>query len=67
MSGVLNMLCDLKMHPDDAVLLRAVPIDAGPGASFFLIELLLGQPSSTTVKATCDSTLWVSPCTKCLA
>ena len=49
------------------VLLPAVPIDAGPGASFFLIELLLGQPSSSTVKATCDSTLWVSCGTQCLA
>lgn len=41
-------------------LIHAVPIDAGPGANFFLIELLLGQPSSTTVKATCNCTLWVS-------
>jgi hypothetical protein len=41
-------------------MVSAVPIDAGPGASFFLIELLLGQASSTTVKATCDCTLWVS-------
>lgn len=42
-------------------VLPAVPIDAGPGATFFLIELLLGQTTNTTVKATSDCTLWVVP------
>lgn len=37
----------------------AAPISAGPGASFFLVELLLGQPTNSTLKTTCDSTLWV--------
>jgi hypothetical protein len=60
-------VCLLSAHVPRCLLLCvavcpagfAVPIDAGPGASFFLIELLLGQPSSTTIRATCDCTLWV--------
>eukprot|EP00878_Enallax_costatus_P004842 GHUV01005096.1.p1 GENE.GHUV01005096.1~~GHUV01005096.1.p1 ORF type:complete len:906 (+),score=289.25 GHUV01005096.1:167-2884(+) len=44
-----------------------VPIDAGPGATFFLIELLLGQNTNTTVKTTSDCTLWVVPSAALLA
>lgn len=37
----------------------AVPLDAGPGASCFLIELLLGQPTTSTVRTSSDCVLWV--------
>jgi hypothetical protein len=40
-------------------LLLTVPLDAGPGASCFLIELLLGQATSTTVRTSSDCVLWV--------
>eukprot|EP00883_Tetradesmus_obliquus_P000973 jgi/Sobl393_1/11042/SZX62060.1 len=36
-----------------------VPLDAGPGASCFLIELLLGQPTTSTVRTSSDCVLWV--------
>jgi CRP-like cAMP-binding protein len=36
-----------------------VPLDAGPGASCFLIELLLRQPTNTTVRTSSDCVLWV--------
>eukprot|EP00882_Tetradesmus_deserticola_P011080 GHRQ01011715.1.p1 GENE.GHRQ01011715.1~~GHRQ01011715.1.p1 ORF type:complete len:603 (+),score=315.83 GHRQ01011715.1:299-2107(+) len=36
-----------------------VPLDAGPGASCFLIELLLGQPSASSVRTSSDCVLWV--------
>jgi hypothetical protein len=38
-----------------------VPIAAGPGACFFLIELLLSRACTTTVKAESDAVLWVVP------
>lgn len=35
------------------------PVEAGPGASFFLVELLLGHVTNTTVRASSDCVLWV--------
>eukprot|EP00879_Flechtneria_rotunda_P013356 GHRR01013946.1.p1 GENE.GHRR01013946.1~~GHRR01013946.1.p1 ORF type:complete len:902 (+),score=300.53 GHRR01013946.1:340-3045(+) len=36
-----------------------VPVDAGPGASFFLIELLLNQAASATIITSTDALVWV--------
>eukprot|EP00775_Hariotina_reticulata_P006711 gene6709-6932_t len=60
------------VQPDEVVIVRQgkvkvrgsnlpVPITAGPGACFFLIELLLSQASSTTIRTTSDAVLWVVP------
>lgn len=56
--------CSLFHH---LACLPAVPLDAGPGAAFFLIELLLGQNTNITVKTTSDCTLWVVPAASLLA
>lgn len=48
-----TVICCCHHHP--------VPLDAGPGATFFLIELLLDQTTNTSVRATSDCTLWVVP------